>query len=989
MKTLKIGRTPDNDIVLNRPHVSAHHLEIAKADDGEIVLTDHSLNGTYVNGYRIIGSRRLMQGDKVTVDSVSIPWERYLEEMEDVVKDQESFIHLADSISGTIKSLKDLSSLMDGWKDHGLYQFEQINTSLPKLLDSLAGLSQRIEPFTPSLEPEQLDRLEMLKQVAKETVTDVVSSFKTYFKPFMESLSGNGNESFADILPTSEDNHQYGIFGLTYNLPVWEVFHVSLEKNLLIRYSDNSEDAANNLATTVLAQYLKSHEPGTVCISMIDPDDMVGTNPCLLNLNQNIFSVQVREEDIRKLLDGMAKRVEILIQSVLISPFKTLEEFNRKHEKKEQAHVIVLKHFPVGLGVDSMRFLKMILRNGKKAGIHVVILDKVGNACNLLSPELLNAFEDVNLDGEQKCAPILPEARLQDLIKELNSKLEIRTDEIVPFGDYIPEAADWWKQSSAHHMEIPFGLSEDRHVQKLMITRESGKNSAMVIGIPGSGKSVFLHSIIMNAAINYSPAEVAMYLIDFSGVEFNCYSTRQLPHARIIAPEAEREFGLSTLLEMVEEGKRRMVICRNNGANNYRELRARRPDLEMPCILVIIDEFQKLFENEADSISRQANRSIRIIVQEYAKFGINLILATQRLPSTSVLPRDLIANRIVFKSAPVDLSSLIIWPNNKILPKFRTGQCVYNSESGAAWANVAVQTFFISSSLRESLLDRMSAKASAEVWVRKTPLLVFNSTKQPDFATRRTSSAYDTGADIPSDVPVYLGEAFSIEESHVAAVLSKESNNNILIIGGDKRIAEKIAYYCLASELDIHPDYSASFHIFNFLRQDDPLNADLEVLAMSPFEITVSRKEEEIMTSLQEIKDEIEARQKDEERPLNHIYITIFSFHLGRMFDKGGRRGYEESESAVLLDFILKNGPMYGVFTTLQVDNLANFSRIEANTSFFNHRVALQMDELESNRIIGTSDASKLVIPSRPDILNRAYYFNKAKSLIVKFNPYK
>lgn len=51
--SVKIGRTPDNDIVLNDPSVSRSHAEI-KIDGAKITVIDlNSSNGTYVNGIKI------------------------------------------------------------------------------------------------------------------------------------------------------------------------------------------------------------------------------------------------------------------------------------------------------------------------------------------------------------------------------------------------------------------------------------------------------------------------------------------------------------------------------------------------------------------------------------------------------------------------------------------------------------------------------------------------------------------------------------------------------------------------------------------------------------------------------------------------------------------------------------------------------------------------------------------------------------------------
>lgn len=53
-KIWKIGKTSDNDIVLNSPYVSDHHAEIS-CYDGTYVLTDHSQNGTTVNDQMVHG----------------------------------------------------------------------------------------------------------------------------------------------------------------------------------------------------------------------------------------------------------------------------------------------------------------------------------------------------------------------------------------------------------------------------------------------------------------------------------------------------------------------------------------------------------------------------------------------------------------------------------------------------------------------------------------------------------------------------------------------------------------------------------------------------------------------------------------------------------------------------------------------------------------------------------------------------------------------
>ena len=71
----------------------------------------------------------------------------------------------------------------------------------------------------------------------------------------------------------------------------------------------------------------------------------------------------------------------------------------------------------------------------------------------------------------------------------------------------------------------------------------------------------------------YSPDQVEFYLIDFKkGVEFKTYATHHLPHARVIAIESEREFGLSVLERLDGELRRRGELFRAAGVQDLARL---------------------------------------------------------------------------------------------------------------------------------------------------------------------------------------------------------------------------------------------------------------------------------------------------------------------------------------------------------------------------------------------------------------------------------
>ena len=104
-----------------------------------------------------------------------------------------------------------------------------------------------------------------------------------------------------------------------------------------------------------------------------------------------------------------------------------------------------------------------------------------------------------------------------------------------------------------------------------------------------------LHVLITNLALWYSPDEIEFYLVDFKkGVEFKTYATNKLPHARVVAVESDREFGISVLQRIDEELKRRGELFRDLGVQDIAGFREKSDD-RMPRILLIIDEFQEFF----------------------------------------------------------------------------------------------------------------------------------------------------------------------------------------------------------------------------------------------------------------------------------------------------------------------------------------------------------------------------------------------------------
>ena len=125
----------------------------------------------------------------------------------------------------------------------------------------------------------------------------------------------------------------------------------------------------------------------------------------------------------------------------------------------------------------------------------------------------------------------------------------------VPFEFIAPAPEQWWTGDSRAGLDVPLGRAGATSRQLLRLGQGTSQH-VLIAGKTGSGKSTLLHALITNLALLYSPDEVELYLVDFKkGVEFKTYAAHGLPHARVIAIESEREFGLSVLQRLDAELK--------------------------------------------------------------------------------------------------------------------------------------------------------------------------------------------------------------------------------------------------------------------------------------------------------------------------------------------------------------------------------------------------------------------------------------------------
>ncbi|MFK4730202.1 FtsK/SpoIIIE domain-containing protein [Agromyces mediolanus] len=144
---------------------------------------------------------------------------------------------------------------------------------------------------------------------------------------------------------------------------------------------------------------------------------------------------------------------------------------------------------------------------------------------------------------------------------------------------------------------------------------------ALIGGTTGSGKSEFLLTWLAALAVAYSPARVAMLLVDFKGgAAFQPIA--DLPHVVGIVTDLDEAEALRAVESLRAEIRRREQQLRADGARDFVELD---DGTELPRLVIVVDEYQALVER-----FEPLARLFADIAARGRSLGMHLILSTQR-----------------------------------------------------------------------------------------------------------------------------------------------------------------------------------------------------------------------------------------------------------------------------------------------------------------------------------------------------------------------
>lgn len=730
--------------------------------------------------------------------------------------------------------------------------------------------------------------------------------------------------------------------------------------NLVFTSPSAQLDAANDALVAVAVRLLAAVEPGKLRLTAIDGAGLGASFRDLLHLHEKLRGPKVWHEsgEVSGAVSDLTAHMSMVIQRWLRGEHASIDAYNRvAGEVAEPWRLLLVAGFPAGWRPEAAERLLGIAKNGPPLGVHVLLSLDTGAEMPLgFARDDLERLATVVSGGRDGWTlrergrdprPVLldgrpPHALVEGLFGALNDRAARADDVRVPFSALGLGAP--WTVSSADGLVAPLGRRGARERLELRLGEAGTSHHALVGGRTGSGKTGLLHALVQSLAWRYAPDELALYLVDFKeGVEFQVY--RDLPHARVVAVQSERELGLSVLEGLRAELNRRGERFRARGLDDLAGWR-RATGERMPRVVLIVDEFQVLFEHN-DAVAHGSRVLLADLVSRGRSFGIHVVLASQTLAAMDLDARTLsqVGVRVALQMGEADSYKILGKDNDAARLLTRPGEAVYNDAGGAPGHNVRFQAAWL---MREEREQRVAALAQRDP---RRPL-VFDGNRPADLAAHLAFGAL-LRAPAPNPAPVaWLGEPTTLDPALATLRFRRQARAHLLVVGTDEAAAARIALVVgVAAHLQ-----GARVRLADLAAADAPGRDALDLLArVAPAE--------PVAPLIAEVSAELSARRDaraDGAAAAPPWIVVLHGLPRARGLE---RQGLKPSVAGAQLAQVLAEGAELGLHVVMWGDTLAGLGRVLASADLHELAARLALGASEASRVLGTPTAPPTVRP--------------------------
>ena len=783
------------------------------------------------------------------------------------------------------------------------------------------------------------------------------------------------------------------------------------EGSLLFETKASGESAVVGTLNNIIMRLLANTPPGKLSFTIIDPVGLGQNFAGLMHLadyeesliNRRIWT---QRDQIEERLAELNEHIEKVIQMYLRNEYQSITEYNEQAGSvAEKYHLLVVADFPANFSDVSAKRLMSIAASGAKCGVYTLIhWDHRQPLPDGFVPEELRKSSITVTQGPggflispaqtQTGASLVfdppPDPDLAVALIHKIGKASIDSNRVeVPFAQIAPKPDELWTNDTTNELRIPIGRTGATKLQYLAIGKGT-RQHALFAGKTGSGKSTLFHIIITNLALSCSPDQVEFYLIDFKkGVEFKCYASKRLPHARVIAIESDREFGLSVLQRVDDELKRRGDMFRKLGVQDIPGYKRAGGTEPMPRTLLLIDEFQEFFVDD-DAVAQSASLLFDRIVRQGRAFGIHVLLGSQTLGGAYSLARATIGQMVIRVALQCnEADAYLIMDDSNPAPRLlsRPGEGIYNDSAGAIEGNSPFQVVWLSDEERDQWLDKINVLAEPQRDKHPGPI-VFEGNAPADIDENHllASALNHKPATVPTSAHAWLGAPNSIKGPTDAA-FSRQSGSHLLIVGQREEASLTMVGLSMIALAAQYPPGRARFVL---IHSSVPGSSDAEFLDQIvnaiPHGVTVSRGSD-IAEVINDLAKDMKARAAgDADEP--PVFLFIHGLHKFKKLRQEDDFSFSMSDDtaanpATQFADLITEGSTLGIHLITTVDTYNNVNRCMSRKALseFEMRVVFQMSANDSASLIDSPKASNLG-------LHRALFYSEHAGTLETFRPY-
>lgn len=775
-------------------------------------------------------------------------------------------------------------------------------------------------------------------------------------------------------------------------------------QNFVINYSNKSANKAEARLNQLVVDMLLSLPSRSINIHFVDLTFSAQASFLTRNLDEKIYGKLISSSnDWNHLKDSLREKMA-----------KALEEYGDVAKYNDSKNRVVVPYDVVVINdyqkcVNEMSDLDALFENGHKGGIYFILMNNLDfksdrDIDSLMALkdfyQVLEAenFGNYSKDAFIRCTPILDNPILaKACFNYINEGAEL-PQVAVTSVDYDKILSKGF-ETIDKAMVIPVGSSENGELVDFTIDTVSHIH-CFIIGQSGTGKSVFLHDVIIGAMAKYSPDELELYLMDFKigGVEFNRYRNEKHVKA-LLVDNSDIQITLEILRDISNKMRERGKLLRASGVSNIVEYNQVNPTKKMPRIVFIADECHVMFPtmNSKDTkLYREISEILQKIAKEGRSQGVHLVLATQTIAQAEISSEILnnISDFYLLKCSPSD-SERLVRGSVDTTSGLKTGQVLHHDIDH----DVVFKSTYLPTSQTLEIIKKINDKTKAS----KNEQFYFVGSQIFEIDDEVKNLLTEKGDAIA------FGRSIDTKMEPVVIPLRNEYADNVMLFGINDE--EQVSRTTMASIKSLRiSNKNIKIKVINCLSAEQRNTTKMlndwenkgEIELLNPqncggelVNIANSIMERTAEPTVLYILGQERFRELRMDMEIAFTKPTVAADDFGfdsSMFTAGDSGSMNFNSYQKAIEYILKNGAEVGVHVILQIDKPKQllFSDYMSAKDFFNmfhHLIMLKSDENAVNSL-GMSDDLKLENLSSDIERLRAIYYNETNNSYTLFTPF-